>query len=68
MTRFKKELIKTGFVLEETLPWLPYETKTSVIEGTHVDSEKCTVTTYYTSLIVITYVNSGFRIDKQEFK
>ena len=42
MTRFKKELIKRGVQLEETLPYLPFEH----IEAINVHSDTCIVSVY----------------------
>lgn len=42
MTRFKKELIKAGVQLEETLPYMPYEHKETIV----VHADTCIVSTY----------------------
>lgn len=42
MTRFKKELLKLGVQLEETLPYVPYEH----IECIIVHSDRCVVSIY----------------------
>ena len=42
MTRFKRELIKRGVTVEETLPFLPYEHTEAII----VHSDTCIVSTY----------------------
>lgn len=42
MTRFKKELIKRGIEIEETLPFLPYGN----VEAIRVHSDTCVIATY----------------------
>jgi hypothetical protein len=42
MTRFKRELIKRGIAVEETLPYLPYNN----IEAINVHADRALVSTY----------------------
>lgn len=49
MTRFKKELLKRGVILEESVPFMPYEYLDTIL----VNSEKCYV--YYYDMRVGAY-------------
>lgn len=64
MNRFKKELRKHNVMLECDYPWLPYEELETVI----VDSEKCTVTRVYLSIILIDYYNRQMEVDHQDYR
>lgn len=68
MNRFKKELRKNGVMLESDYPCMPYEEKgCPALEGVVVDSEKCTVTTYFVTIALIDHYDRQMKIDYQDF-
>jgi len=69
MNRFKKELMKHGVTLEHQFEFLPYPVKGGgVIDSVIVNSEECTVTTVYTSIILIDYYDRSLNIVRQGFR
>ena len=53
MNRFKKEVRKQGFKLENDYPWLPYDEGSMTVDSVVADAENCTLTIYYTSLKMV---------------
>ena len=52
MNRFKKELTKNGFKLEQHYDWMPYEVADGIyIEAVCVNSEAAMVTFYYNVIV-----------------
>ena len=47
MNRFKKEVRKKGFKLENDYPWLPYDMKSVTLEGVTANAEKVRVINWY---------------------
>ena len=68
MNRFKKELRKAGTRLECDYPYLPYDLGSMSIDSIVVNSELCTVTTYYMSVTQIDYYDKNMNIYKQDFE
>lgn len=53
MNRFKKELRKRGFKLENDYDYLPYEVEYyMVLDSVVVDTEHCTFTEHYNSITI----------------
>lgn len=63
MTRFKRELIKRGYQLEETLPYMPY----NEIQAIVVDSEKATIKTYDRRVgLILCKIDRQFNSEEEE--
>ena len=65
MNRFKKELRKAGVKLECDYPFLPYEQGSCTIDSIAVNSEECSVTHYFTSLIVKEFFGRGMTVEQE---
>ena len=65
MTRFKRELIKRGVMVEEVLPFLPYEH----IEAIIVHSDTCIVSTYDNRIgWYFQHYNNKMQVDRDRFE
>jgi hypothetical protein len=53
MNRFKKELAKRGYKMEQDFEYMPYETSPGIyLEGIEVNAEACTYTKHYSVLSI----------------
>lgn len=50
MNRFKKEIRKRGYEIENDFPYMPYQVGLHIIEAIKVNAEKACVTVYTTSI------------------
>ena len=63
MNRFKKELRKQGVKLENDYPWLPFDMGSVTLETVSVNSELCTVTKYFTSIVCVDHYNRQMELE-----
>ena len=69
MNRFKKELRKIGVTLECDFEFLPYPvTGGVVVDSVIINTEECTVTTVYNTIVLIDYYDRSLNIVKQGYR
>ena len=69
MTRYKTELRKHGFKLEQDYPWLPYEQGNIAIEGVRVkiDNSLIVICTDYNVGTGIEFIDRNFSVVDRDF-